>query len=101
MALHLCNPMTCQGFVNGMQVFGGCSMFWIAAVFLFFIIILAKRWIPEITGMPFSAIGAFGLGYLGLVLGGIFTCSQKFALLFGIIGTALGAYFGTFVDGGN
>lgn len=96
----LCNPMSCSGF--GTDIFGGCSMFWIAAVVLFFIIVLSRRWIAEAVGMPWSNMGAFILGFLALIVIGVLTCSHKFALLGGIIGAFVGAYFGgaLFGEGG-
>jgi hypothetical protein len=97
MALHFCNPMTCGGL--GFDFLGGCSMVWVGAVVLFFIIIFSKRYIAEAIGMPWSPIGSFGLGYLALIGGVVFTCSPKLGLLFGIIGSYVGAYFGGFIDG--
>ena len=93
----LCNPMSCSGF--GMNIFGGCSMFWIAAVVLFFVIILSKKWIAELINMPWSNIGAFGLGYLVLIIIGVLSCSYKYALLGGILACYIGAYFGSYLDG--
>lgn len=74
-------------------------MFWIAAVVLFFIIVLGRRWVAEAIGMPWNNIGAFVLGYLALLAGGIFFCSHKAALGFGIAGAIIGAYFGGMVLG--
>lgn len=93
----LCNPMSCAGF--GTNIFGGCSMFWIAAVVLFFIIVLSRKWIAEAINMPWSTIGSFVLGYGALVIVAVLTCSHKFALLGGIIGAFVGAYFGGIVFG--
>lgn len=93
----LCNPMSCAGF--GTDIFGGCSMFWIAAVVLFFIIVLSRRWVAEAIGMPWSNMGAFILGFLSLIIVGVLTCSHKFALLAGIVGAYVGAYFGGMLDG--
>jgi len=85
----VCNPMSCAGF--GTDVLGGCSMVWIAAVILFFIIILARRWIGEEAGIPFNIFWAFALGFLAFTLAAIFTCSHKWALVAGMIGAAVGA----------
>jgi uncharacterized membrane protein YkgB len=91
--------MTCSGFSQA--IFGGCSMIWIAAVVLFFIILLSKKWVAELIGISWSSIGAFVLGYVALVLVAGFTCSHKWALLAGIIGGYVGGYFGSFVLGDN
>lgn len=92
-----CNPMSCSNM--GQQIFGGCSMFWIAAVILFFIIVLSRKWIAEPAGIPWSNFGSFGLGFVALFATGILTCSHKFALLAGVIGAFVGAYFGSYIDG--
>jgi uncharacterized membrane protein YkgB len=89
--------MSCAGF--GTDFLGGCSMFWIAMVILFFVIVLSRRWVAEAIGMPWSNIGAFGLGFLAMIVVGVLTCSHKFALGAGIIGAYVGAYFGGFIDG--
>lgn len=94
-----CNPMSCSNM--GMNLLGGCSMFWIAMVILFFVIVLSKRWIADMIGMPWSNIGAFGLGFLTAIVVVVLTCSYKFALLGGIIGAYVGAYFGGFIDGSS
>ena len=101
MALHFCNPMSCSGL--GMNLLGGCSMVWIGAVVLFFIIVLSRKWVAEIINMPWSNIGAFVLGYGAMFATVVFTCSQKFGLLAGIVGAYVGAYFGgaLFGDGGG
>lgn len=91
-----CNPMTCANF--GTNIFGGCSLFWVAMAALFFIIVLSRRWIAEAIGMQWSNYGAFGVGYLALIITGVITCSHKFALAAGIIGVFVGAYFGGFLE---
>jgi hypothetical protein len=95
--MAFCNPMTCGGFGN--DILGGCSMFWIAAVILAFIIIFGRRWIPELTGINWSTIGSGVLGFVALFAVGYLTCSYKFALIGGIIGCFIGAYFGGLVLG--
>jgi len=74
-------------------------MFWIAAVILFFIIVLSRKWVAEPFNIPFSIIGAFVVGYLALIIIGGFSCSHKFGMLGGIIGAYVGAYFGGMFDG--
>jgi hypothetical protein len=74
-------------------------MFWIAAVILFFIIVLSRKWIAELINMPWSTLGSFVCGYAVLIVIGVVTCSYKFALLGGILGCFIGAAFGGAVFG--
>jgi len=93
--------MTCSGFSQ--ELLGGCSMIWIALVILAFIVIFARRWVPELIGIPWSTIGCGLLGGLAFVITATVTCSHKFALVAGFIGCAVGGYFGglVFGDGGG
>ena len=95
--MKFCNPMSCSGF--GTDLLGGCSMIWIAAVVLFFIIVLSRKWVAEPFGMPWSPMGSFILGYLALFVTAVLTCSHKFALVAGLVGAYVGAYFGGMLDG--
>jgi uncharacterized membrane protein YkgB len=92
-----CNPMSCSGF--SLELLGGCSMFWIAMVVLFFVIVLSRKWVAEAINMPWSNFGAFGLGYLAMIVAGVVSCNSKIALGVGIVGCYLGAYFGGAVFG--
>ena len=92
MVLHLCNPMSCSGFST--QIFGSCSIVWIAAAALFFLIMFGRKWVAEPIGMPWSNVGAFAIGYLGLLVAAVISCNPKIALGVGIVGAIVGAYFG-------
>ena len=91
--MQLCNPLSCSGL--GFSLLGPCSMVWIAAVIVFFVIILTRKWIFESLNMPFSTIGSFVLGYLAFIVAVVFSCSHKIALVAGIAGAFIGGYFGS------
>lgn len=97
MAYHTCNPMTCAGFGN--TVFGGCSMFWIGMVIIFFAAAFGRKYLGEMGGAPFSFPGALLGGYGAYVIISVFTCSYKFGLVggligMGVLGIALAPLFG-------
>jgi len=87
MAYHLCNIMTCSGM--GTSLMGGCGFAWLTFVFLFFIIIFAKKYLGEEAGVPFSFPGALIGGFGADVLIITFTCSYKWGLVGGIAGVIL------------
>lgn len=98
MAYHLCNPMSCQGFSMG--ILQGCSMFWLAGVIIFFLIVFARKYLGEEAGVPFSFIGALIGGFGVYLIVGIFTCSYKLALVGGIAGIAgLGIFLSNLFGG--
>lgn len=97
--MEFCNIMTCGGL--GYEFLGGCSMAWIAAVILFFLIVFARSWLAEALDMPFSSVGAFALGYIAFLATLTVSCSHKFALGAGILGAAAGAYFGGLFENGG
>lgn len=90
--MNTCNIMTGSGFDLGLL--GGFSMAWIGLVFLIFIIIFARRYIGEEAGVPFNPLFAFVAGIISYGIAITFTCEPKWALLAGLIGGGLGAYFG-------
>lgn len=95
----VCNPMSCSGFTN--DIMGGCSMVWISIALLFFIIVFSKKWVAEPTGMEWSNLGAFLLGYGLLIVLAIFTCSHKWALGGGVAGAYIGGFLGSQIFGGG
>ena len=91
-----CNMMTGAGFDSGFL--GGFAMAWLGVVMLFFICALARRWIGEEIGAPFSLIGGLVGSILPYFIVVFLTCSYKWGLVIGLIGGVIGAFFiGNFV----
>lgn len=84
MVYQMCNLMTCGGL--GKEIFSGCSMAWIGLVIIFFIIAIARKYLGEEAGVPFSFVGALLGGFGGYILIVTLTCSYKLALIGGIVG---------------
>ncbi len=96
--MRICNLMSGRGF--GTEFFGELGMAWLGMVFLFFVIILARRWLGEEMGIGFSTIGAFVGGYLTYIIVVSITCTFKWAFFAGIVGFIVGAYLiGMFTGG--
>ena len=89
-----CNPMSCEGFSGATDLMGGCSMVWLGAVLIFFIVVFGRKYLGEAFGMPFSTMAAFVLGYAGYFIGAVLLCSHKFALAIGVVALFVGAFFG-------
>ena len=93
-----CNLMTGKGF--GFEFFGQLGMVWLGMVLLFFIIILARKWLGEEMGIGFSSIGAFAGGYIPYIIVASITCGFKWAIVAGVVGFITGAYLlGMFTGG--
>lgn len=93
-----CNIMTGLGF--GSDFFGALGMAWLGMVFLFFVIVLARKWLGEEMGIGFSTVGAFVGGYLPYIIIVSITCQFKWAILAGVGGFIAGAYLiGMFTGG--
>ena len=86
----VCNIMTGAGF--DVSFLGGFAMAWLGAVVLFFIIVLARKWMGEEMGLPFSTVFSFAIGFFSYIILITIFCSYKIALVVGLIGAALGAY---------
>ena len=101
MAFQLYNVMTCGGFST--DVFGGCSMAWLALALLFFIIVFSKKWLIDSFGMEWSNIGSFVGGYGLAIIIVTLTGAYKFELVGGLVGAFLGGIFGgnIFGDSGS
>jgi hypothetical protein len=87
-----------------MGVGGSFGMSWLGVVILFFIGAFAYKWLCEEWGMmPFSRIGGAIGAYVPYFLMIYFFCSFKIALVVGLIGMIIGAYFGGSLlgDGGD
>lgn len=96
----VCNIMTGVGFELGFL--GEFGMAWLGMVILFFIIILARKWIGEEMGIGFSMIGAIIGAYVPYLIIITMMCSYKWALGAGILGFAIGGFLlGQFLDGGG
>lgn len=94
----LCNLMTGQGF--GYEFFGELGMVWLGMVALFFVIILARKWLGTEMGIAFSSIGAFVGGYAAYLIMVTITCAFKWSFVAGVIGFIAGAYIiGMFTGG--
>lgn len=83
--------MTGGGFDT--SFFGPYAMAWLAMVVLFFIVVFARKWVGEAFDMPFSTIGAFVGAYVPYLVVVTVTCAPKWALLSGIVGFIIGAFF--------
>ena len=97
--MELCNLMTGSGF--GFDFFGALGMAWLGMVLLFFIIVLARKWLGEEMGIGFSTIGAFIGGYLSYLIVVTITCTFKWAFIAGIVGFIVGAYLTGMFTGGE
>jgi len=96
--MAFCNLMTGQGF--GYEFMGQLGMTWLGMVLLFFIIVLARKWLGEEMGIGFSTIGAFAGGYLSYIIVATITCGFKWSFLAGVVGFIVGAYLiGMFTGG--
>jgi len=85
-----CNMMTGNGFDT--NFLGGFSMAWLGVVILFFIVVLARRWIGEEMDIPCNLIGGMIGAFLPYMIIVYITCSYKWGLLGGIIGAIVGAF---------
>ena len=98
MAYHICNIMTCGGLDKA--ILSGCSMAWIGLVILFFLIAIARKYLGEEAGVPFSFGGAILGGFGTYVLVVTLTCSYKLAIVGGIAGiVVLGIVFSSIFEG--
>ena len=96
--MPICNLMTGSGFET--EFLGELGMAWLGMVLLFFVIVVARRWLVEEMGIGFSSIGAFVGGYLTYVIVVSLTCAFRWAILGGIVGFIIGAYLiGMFTGG--
>lgn len=87
--ITLHNLMTCENFTpTGFM--GGCSIAWLAAVVIVFVIMIARKQIQENLGYSFHLIGSIVGGFIPfLVIITIFG-SPKWSLLAGILGALIG-----------
>jgi uncharacterized membrane protein YeaQ/YmgE (transglycosylase-associated protein family) len=85
-----CNMMTGTGFDT--SFLGSFSMAWLGIVILFFLVILARKWIGEEMGVAFNLIGGLVGAFLPYLLIVFFTCSYKIGIVGGIIGALVGAF---------
>ena len=93
------NIMTCEGWLGEVGLVTGCSMAWLGAAILFFIIIFARKGM-EIAGMEFNSLGGFVGGYLTYFILIALTGASKWGLLGGIVGMIAGGIaFGYFYGG--
>lgn len=83
------NIMTCEGWLGESGIITGCSMSWLGAALLFFIIIFTRKGV-EMAGMEFNSMGAFGVGFISYVLLVTITGAAKWGLLAGIVGMIVG-----------
>ena len=98
--MPICNLMTGAGFELGFM--GPFGMAWLGMVILFFIIVLARKWMGEEFGMPFNTLGAFIGAYVPYVIAVSITCSFKWALAAGLVGFAIGGFgLGFFSEDGG
>lgn len=95
-----CNIMTGAGFDT--SFLGQYGQAWLVVVLLFFIVVFARKWIGEAMNLNFSTVGGFVGAYLPYLIVITLFCSVKFALLAGIAGMVVGAFFlaNLFGDGG-
>jgi hypothetical protein len=100
-AYHTCNIMTGTGFDTGF--FGGFTVAWLGLVVIFFLCAFARRWIGEMGVFPFSFIGGLAGGILIYLIIVTVSCSSRWALVVGLIGTVVGGYLGDTMmgDGGG
>jgi len=95
------NIMSCSGWEEN-SFLGPCSLSWLIAVLLFFIVVFSKRWIGEEAGWNFNTTGAFIGAYLPWFLVITFFGSYKFGLLAGILGVLVGGLLiGQFFGGSD
>ena len=95
----MCNILTGSGFDTSFM--GGWSIALLGIAILFFVIAIARKFLGDEMGVPFSFIGALVLGFIPyLVITSIF-CSGKWGLLAGLVGAAIGALGAGSIIGGE
>lgn len=90
------NIMTCQGgsWTGATGFAGGCSMSWMVAAILVFVVLISKKQIGENLGVTYNIITAFVGAFLPwLIVTSIFG-NFKIALVVGLIGSFAGGFIG-------
>ena len=94
------NMMTCEGFTR--DVGGGCSMAWAAAVIIFLVIAVARKWIfEEALSTDFNFIVGEAVGILSYMLAISLLGAPKWCLLIGMAAGLAAGYFAPMMFGGG
>ena len=97
MPIH--NMMTCQGMMST-DLITPCSMAWLGAALLFFIIVFTRKGL-ELANMDFNSLGAFAGAYILYFLIVTITGTAKWGLLGGIVGLLVGGLALGYFTGGD
>ena len=101
---QLYNIMSCKGFQESEGIgltFGLCAKAKILAVVLFFINAFIRKWLGEEMGMEYSFWGGFGGSLLAYIIVVSLTGNIMISFIAGLIGMAIGGFFGGQIFGGG
>lgn len=94
------NMMTCDGFTR--EIGGGCSLAWAAAVIIFIVIAVARKWLfEEVLQQDFNFIAGEVVGIFSYMIAVAFIGAPKWCLLIGIVLGLLAGYFAPMIMGGG
>lgn len=94
------NLMTCGGFEQ--TVGGSCSLAWAAAVIIFLVIAVARKWLfEEALQTDFNFIAGEAVGILSYMLTISFFGAPKWCLLIGMAAGLAAGYFAPMIMGGG
>lgn len=86
MQIH--NMMTCENMI-GTELIGPCSMAWLGAAILFFIIVFVRKGL-ESFDIEFNSLYSFVIGYVAYVVAVTVGGAAKWGILAGIVGMLIG-----------